>query len=263
MTVVLLFFALAFWGAGGPAYGVPPLVLGLAAPFLWHWSIRSRDRRVREKSRADLQRWTTQLEQAKASIRGVAGQRQLIALCSQHPKLIQPTVCLLAIGQDRLDVIALRITAAPGILDRLADGGVSAMGSNLRFTLPFEDIISARGKRREIAVEGTPASDDRLVRALVGGVLAGEAGAVVGALTGTRTEAGRVVLQPGDKGGAYDRMSQGQCLVQTESGDSLVLDGLDQYLQLPELPYPMWPWRDVVHEFIVHLETAVHEWRLG
>lgn len=256
--------------AEAPGLGTLMILAAIFVPVFWRMQDKSRDRKAKEqaeRARVKSAARRQHLDSIKQRIVDLAGPGKVVAMCSGHSKLIRPSVCLLALAEGQLEIIALRVERASGLLERLAETDLETLSSNLRFGIGFDDIHSIHKKQGEIAFDKPPGSDDRLGRAVAGGVLFGGAGAVVGALTGNKAEGERVVIQEGDKGGIFDLMDVGQTLITLNDGDNLIVDGPDSTLNVRDehrfgeaVPTP---WRNAVGQFLHQLEEAIHDWRLG
>jgi len=247
---------------GGAPLGVILIMLGVVTPFVFNAIISGKEKDKKDKALRQVQLLKEYYDETQTMILEICGEGRMLAMCREHDLLIRPEVCLLSITGKHLEIVALRIDGEKNAIDEISACGLSDACSDLRISASFDDIIRIEKKRPETTETVSPGKDDRLSRAVVGGVLAGEAGAVVGALTGTNKGPERRVVQNADAGGVYDRMSEGrETLIQLRDGGVIVLDGIEDRIQNPFVP--VHPSRDLVDGFVEKLRSAIAEHRRG
>jgi len=109
------------------------------------------------------------------------------AHCSDHPKIIKPISCLLECSDNTLTVTAIDrqdTTASKYEIFDDVTNPQSKYRSHLVLSFAFEDMVSCKELRKDRTASLYEEGDDKIGRALVGGLLAGGAGAVVGAVSG-------------------------------------------------------------------------------
>lgn len=266
LTLVLALAGLA-WAFGedqDPAVrvvGILVLIASIAIPKAY-WD-RGQARIMSEvAARAQAQRVAADYSAAvQQRLRAAVGPGRVVAVCSEHSRLLTPTVCLLSARDDVLEITALKVQPDHGLLDQLCDGRCLEAPTTLQFVIAFNDVVRFGKKAAAELGPHRPGVDDRLERAIIGGLIAGAPGAVVGALTGQRVAPAADVLSAGHRGGVYDRVAPDrEWVIQTADGEWLVVCGSDGDLQHA---YNVAPWRAVVDGFNTDLRAAIVQKRMG